>query len=40
MYLSTFRTHIKAMGGELDIIASFPDGTVKISNFTEFDLTT
>ena len=35
MYLSTLRSHIEAMGGELDIIARFPDGTVKISNFTE-----
>jgi hypothetical protein len=28
------------MGGELDIIARFPDGTVKISNFTELGSTT
>jgi ribosome-binding protein aMBF1 (putative translation factor) len=35
MYLSTLRSHIEAMGGELDIIARFPDGAVKISNFTE-----
>lgn len=35
MYLSTLRTHIQAMGGELDIIARFPDGSVKISNFSE-----
>ena len=35
MYLSTLRSHIEAMGGELDIIARFPDGTVKISNFAE-----
>ena len=36
MYLSTLRSHIAAMGGELDVVARFPDGTVKISNF--FDL--
>jgi len=23
------------MGGELDVIARFPDGSVKINNFTE-----
>ena len=40
MYLSTLRSHIEAMGGELDIIARFPDGTVKISNFTELGSTT
>ncbi len=35
MYLSTLRSHIEAMGGELDVIARFPDGAVKISNFTD-----
>lgn len=35
MYISTLRSHIKAMGGELDIIARFPDGEVRIQNFTE-----
>lgn len=35
MYLSTLRSHIEAMGGELDIVARFPDGTVKINNFAE-----
>jgi DNA-binding XRE family transcriptional regulator len=35
MYLSTLRNHIEAMGGELDIIARFPDGAVKIINFSE-----
>ena len=33
MYLSTLRSHIEAMGGQLDVIARFPDGAVKISNF-------
>jgi len=28
-------SHIEAMGGELDIVARFPDGTVKISNFSD-----
>lgn len=35
MYLSTLRSHIEAMGGELDMIARFPDGSVKINNFTD-----
>ncbi len=36
MYISTLRSHIQAMGGELDIIARFPDGSaVNISNFSE-----
>jgi DNA-binding XRE family transcriptional regulator len=35
MYLSTLRNHIRAMGGELDIIARFPDGEVRIQNFSE-----
>jgi predicted transcriptional regulator len=35
MYLSTLGRHIEAMGGELDVIARFPDGSFKINNFTE-----
>jgi ribosome-binding protein aMBF1 (putative translation factor) len=35
MYISTLRSHIEAMGGELEIIARFPDGNVKISNFSQ-----
>jgi predicted transcriptional regulator len=38
MYLSTLRSHIEAMGGQLEIIARFPDGVVKISNFAEIAL--
>lgn len=37
MYLSTLRNHIQAMGGQLDIIARFPDGEVRIQNFAEPD---
>jgi hypothetical protein len=33
MYISTLRNFIKAMGGDLEIIATFPDGFVKISQF-------
>lgn len=40
MYLSTLRNHIEAMGGELDIIARFPDGAVKIINFSELNTET
>ena len=35
MYLSTLRSHIEAMGGQLEVVARFPDGAVKISNFHE-----
>ena len=35
MYISTPRSHIEAMGGELEVVARFPDGAVKISNFSE-----
>lgn len=37
MYLSTLRNHIRAMGGELDVIARFPDGEVRIDNFSQQD---
>jgi DNA-binding XRE family transcriptional regulator len=33
MYLSTLRNHIEAMGGELEVVARFPDVAVKIRNF-------
>lgn len=33
MYISTLRNYIRAMGGELEIVATFPDGQVKIENF-------
>lgn len=35
MYISTLRSHIRAMGGELEIVARFPEGEVRISNFAE-----
>lgn len=35
MHLSTLRSHIRAMGGELELIARFPDGAVQISNLAE-----
>lgn len=37
MYISTLRDHIRALGGELEIIARFPEGDVKITNFAQLD---
>ena len=37
MYVSHLRQVIQAMGGELEIVARFGDGEVKIKNFGEFD---
>ena len=37
MYISTLRNMIKAMGGDLEIIARFPDGEVKINQFKEIN---
>jgi len=34
MYLSTLRNHIEAMGGQLEILARFPEGEVRITNFS------
>jgi len=33
MYISTLRNFIKAMGGDLEIVARFPDGSVQITQF-------
>ncbi|WP_413990651.1 XRE family transcriptional regulator [Labrys okinawensis] len=35
MYVSTLRRFIEAMGGELEIVARFPDHAVKITNFAD-----
>jgi len=35
MYVSRLRSHIEAMGGQLEVVARFPDGAVKISNFSD-----
>jgi transcriptional regulator with XRE-family HTH domain len=37
MYVSTLRDFVKAMGGELEITAHFPEGDVRV---TQFDLDT
>lgn len=33
MYISTMRKYIEAMGGELEIIAKFPEGSIKVEAF-------
>jgi len=35
MYISTLRRAIDALGGNLEIVARFPDGEVKISQFED-----
>jgi DNA-binding XRE family transcriptional regulator len=40
MYISSLRTHIQAMGGELEIIARFPDGDLKIADFSSIEAET
>jgi len=35
MYVSTLRRFIEAMGGELRIVAHFPQGDVEINQFTQ-----
>ena len=37
MYLSSLRRFIEAMGGELEISASFPDGKVRIQLFEDLE---
>lgn len=37
MYISTLRSYIEAMGGELDIVARFPDGEVHINQFEDIN---
>lgn len=35
VYVSTLRRYIEAMGGELEILAHFPDGDVRINQFRD-----
>lgn len=35
MYVGNLRRFVEAMGGELEVVARFPEGSVKISNFAE-----
>jgi transcriptional regulator with XRE-family HTH domain len=36
MYISTLRSYIQAMGGDLEITARFPDGEIRINQFSDF----
>lgn len=38
MYVSTLRRYIEAMGGELDIIARFPEGSIRITQFASIEI--
>jgi len=33
MYVSTLREYVKALGGELKLVASFPDGDIQVQPF-------
>jgi len=35
MYVSSLRSYIEAMGGRLNIVAEFPQGSVVITNFSD-----
>jgi len=35
MYISTLRSYVEAMGGDLQIRAVFPDGEVQIKQFQD-----
>lgn len=35
LYVSTLRHYVEAMGGKLDIVARFPEGDVRISQFED-----
>jgi len=34
MYISTLRRYVRALGGELEIVARFPEGSVRVDQFT------
>lgn len=35
MHVSTLREYVRPLGGDLEIVARFPDGAMKISNFDD-----
>lgn len=37
MYISTMRKYIEAMGGELEIVAKFPEGSIKVERFENIE---
>jgi hypothetical protein len=38
MYLSTLRSHVQAMGGDLEIVARFPGGSINIISFSDLEV--
>ena len=36
-HISTLRKYVKAMGGELQLVAKFPDRSISLSNIGEID---
>jgi DNA-binding XRE family transcriptional regulator len=37
MYVSTLREYVKALGGELKLVAAFPDGDIQVHPFEPVD---
>lgn len=37
MYVGTLRRYVQAAGGELEIVARFPEGEVRIINFSDLE---
>ncbi len=37
MYVGNLRRFVEAMGGELEIVAHFPDGDILINNFADLE---
>ena len=35
LFVSTVRRYVEALGGQLEIVATFPEATVRIENFSE-----
>jgi hypothetical protein len=35
MYVSTLRRFVEALGGELEVVARFPEGSIRIDQFRE-----
>jgi len=37
LYVSTLRSYVEALGGQLEVVAVFPDGAVQIKSFSELE---
>lgn len=37
VYVSSLRSYVEAVGGQLKIVAEFPEGEVAITNFSQID---